>query len=117
MACIHLGVSSCDLKSTLVGSCITYCSHLGVSSCDLKSTLVGSCITYCLHSLGKLLLHSSNLKRTPDLTRLPSKASSYADGKGTSHWLIKSPTNSPSEIFVNFVFKLIHAASIYKICR
>ena len=45
-----------------------------------------------------------------------------ASGQG-SHGLIKSPTlvdlhvTRPPEIFVNFVFKHIHAASSYTICR
>ena len=50
------------------------------------------------------------------LTRLPFKANAYmASGQG-NHWLMESPTCSP-EICVNRVFKLIHAASSYTICR
>ena len=45
-----------------------------------------------------------------------------ASGQG-SHWFIESPTifhlcvTRPSEMFVNFVFKHIHTASICTICR
>ena len=45
-----------------------------------------------------------------------------ASGQG-SHWLIESPTifyqcvTRPPEICVNLVFKHIHAASSYTVCR
>ena len=54
-----------------------------------------------------------------DLTRLPSNAKvQVASGQG-SHWLIESPTichlciTRPSEIFVNFVFNIIHAEYLH----
>ena len=70
-----------------------------------------------------IILSQSYKDLTRDLIRLPSKAKAQkASGQG-SHWHMESPkffhlhVTRPPEICVNLVFKHIHAASSYTICR
>ena len=66
-------------------------------------------------------IHETEVINRGLLIRLSSNAKTDIASGQSSHWLIDSPTilnlcvTRPSETFISFVFKHIHAASIYTI--
>ena len=76
---------------------------------DIKSTHYLIVISCRIHGLISLIPYQ-------DLTRLPSKAKAQMASGQRNHWLIDSPSivhlcvTRPPGIFINFIFKHIHAA-------